>query len=306
MKKFRSALLGLFLLATGASFAFAQNNSSTSDEPQNKVLRITRELIKPGKSGALHDKSEAAFVQAMAHANWPVHYIAYSSLSGPSRALYLTRYESFEALQKDNDGQQKNETLAAALERAAVTDGDLLDGIADSIWTYEPDFSYHSRKPDGNVRYMRMAFYHVRPGHNGEWREIVKTVTAAYDKMGSSAHWGTYSLAYGSAPEMGISAGSYVMMSGMPSLRDLDDRMVDSPKFRETMGEDGMKKLGELMASAVDNINVQLYAVNPRQSYPPEEWVNAAPDFWKSKPMMASAPASKSAAKATTVAKKTP
>lgn len=306
MKKFSSTLLGVSLLATGAAFAFAQDNSSPSDEAQYKVMRITRELIRPGRSGALHDKSEASFVQAMAHANWPVHYIAYNSLSGPSRALYMTRYESFEALQKDNDGQQKNETLAAALERAATADGDLLDGIADSIWTYEPDLSYRSRKPDGNVRFLRMAFYHVRPGHSAQWREIVKMVTAAYDKMGSSAHWGTYSLAYGSAPEMGISAGSFVMMSGMPSLRDLDERMTDSPKFREAMGEDGMNKLGELMASAVDNITVQLYAVNPRQSYPPEEWVSAAPDFWKSKPMMVSAPASKAPAKTNTVAKKTP
>src|SRR5579859_678406 len=305
MKTFNSTLLGLALLATGASFSFAQNNSSTSDEPQYKVLRITRELVKPGKSGALHDKSEAAFVQAMAHANWPVHYIAYNSLSGPYRALYLTRYQSFDALQKDNEGQQKNETLAAALENAAATDGDLLDGISDSIWTYQPDLSYHSRKPDGNVRFLRMAFYHVRPGHEAEWREIVKMVTVNDDKMGSPAHWGTYSLAYGAAPEMGISAGSYVMMSGMLSLRDLDDRMANSTKFREAMGDDGMKKLGELMASAVDNVTIQLYAVNPRQSYPPQEWINATPDFWKTKPIIASTAAGNPPTKGTTVAKKT-
>lgn len=283
MKAFSSALLGLSLLATGARFVLAQDNSSTSDEPQYKVLRITRELVKSGKSGTLHDKSEAAFVQAMAHAKWPIHYIAYNSLSGPSRALYLTRYESFEALQKDNDSQQKSETLAAALERAAVDDGNLLDGIADSIWTYEPDLSYHSRKPDPNARFLRMAFYHVRSGHEAEWREIVKMITANDDKMGSPVHWGTYSLAYGAAPEMGISAGSYALMSGMPSVRELDDRMANSPKFREAMGEDGMKRLGELMASAVDKATIQLYVINPSQSYPPQDWVNAAPDFLEQK-----------------------
>jgi hypothetical protein len=38
-----------------------------------------------------------------------------------------------------------------------------------------------------------------------------------------------------------------------------------------------------------------LFAVNPRQSYVPDEWVKAAPDFWKPKP--AAAPAAKPAAK---------
>src|SRR5712664_3428914 len=50
---------------------------------------------KPGKSGAAHERTESAFVQAMKRAKWPTHYLAVESLSGKSRALFLTGYDSF-------------------------------------------------------------------------------------------------------------------------------------------------------------------------------------------------------------------
>ena len=49
--------------------------------PPPKVLVIEREFVKPGRSGALHEKSESAFVNAFAAAKWPTHYLAAESLS---------------------------------------------------------------------------------------------------------------------------------------------------------------------------------------------------------------------------------
>ncbi len=47
--------------------AVAQDQSSSTMSPP-KILTIIREFVKPGKTGAMHDKTETAFVQAMAHA----------------------------------------------------------------------------------------------------------------------------------------------------------------------------------------------------------------------------------------------
>src|SRR5262245_11896893 len=86
-------------LATGCcAIAPAQDQSSGSIP---KVLQITREFTKPGKSGAVHEKAESAFVQAMARAKWPTNYIGMTSLTGKQRALFLTRYESFADWEKD-------------------------------------------------------------------------------------------------------------------------------------------------------------------------------------------------------------
>src|SRR6266403_5130164 len=125
MRKFGRFVMAFSIEATYACVTAAQETpSGNSSIP--KVLQITREFIKPGKAGMAHDKSESAFVEAMTHAQWPTHYIGMTSLSGKSRALYLTSYESFDAWQKDTEAVAKNVTLSAALERAAVADGELL------------------------------------------------------------------------------------------------------------------------------------------------------------------------------------
>ena len=67
----------------------AQEQSSGTMSPP-KILTITREFVRPGKAGAIHDKTETAFVQAMAHAKWPTHYFGMNSLTGKSRSLFFT------------------------------------------------------------------------------------------------------------------------------------------------------------------------------------------------------------------------
>jgi hypothetical protein len=49
------------------------------------------------------------------------------------------------------------------------------------------------------------------------------------------------------------------------------------------MGEDGMKKLNELETAAIESRQSNLFAFNPKMSYPPDAWVKADPDFWKPK-----------------------
>src|SRR4029078_7152082 len=112
MKRFTGLLLGTCMLAGGISIAVAQETTSPP-----KVLTVFREFVKPGKAGALHEKSESAFVQAMTRAKWPTRYRAVNSLSGKPRPLFLTRYDSFEAWEKDALATEKNATLSAALDR---------------------------------------------------------------------------------------------------------------------------------------------------------------------------------------------
>jgi hypothetical protein len=58
----------------------------------------------------------------------------------------------------------------------------------------------------------------------------------------------------------------------------------------DALGEDGVKKFRELFASAVDSSRSELFSVNPKQSYVPDEWIKADPDFWKPKAAVAAAP----------------
>ncbi|HET8921540.1 MAG TPA: hypothetical protein VFN26_00940 [Candidatus Acidoferrum sp.] len=287
MKKFASSLLGLSLALGCASIASGQEKSD-GNAPRPKVLQITREFVKPGKAGMAHDKAESAFVQAMTRAKWPTHYIGMTSLSGKSRALFFTFYESFAAWEKDTAAVEKNTTLSAAVDRAFQADGELLESMDQGVFSFNEEMSLRPLRDISQVRYLEISSFHVRPGRDKEWGEVVKMVKAAYEKAVPEAHWGMYEQLFGG------DGGTYLVLTGRKSLAELDRAQEDSKKFQAAMGEDGMKKLNELFAGCAESSQEQLFAINPKMSYVSDEWIKSDPDFWK--PKAATAPAAKPAA----------
>ena len=272
--KISPILLVLSLAAIPAALATAQD--APAGPP--KVIQITREYLKPGKSGSLHDKSEAAFVAAMNHGKLQGHYVALNSLSGKSRALYITRYPSFDAWESDNQTINKNAALGAELDRAGIADGELLDGLDTSVFTYDEELSYHPHPDISHARYYELTVFHIRLGHRKDWYDVTKTYKAAFDKTGSSAHWATYELAYGGE------GGTYISLTARNSLTEIDHDMADFKKVVEAAGgEEGMTKLDVSFGQAVESVRSELFSVNPKQSYADEAWIKGDPDFWKPK-----------------------
>jgi hypothetical protein len=261
MKKAMSILLGFSFAATCICTAAAQEATPASASIP-RVLQITREYTKPGKGGMAHDTTESAFVRASAKAKIPAHYIAMNSLTGKSRALYLTSY--------------KNAALSAEFDRAAVADGELLDGVDSMVFSFQEEMSFHPVADLSHMRYMEISVYQVRPGHSQEWRELVKMVKAGYEKANFGAHWAMFELQYGAE------SGQYVVFTSRKSLDELDKGPLEDKQFMAAMGEDGMKKLDEMVAASVSSSRHELFSFNPKQSYVPEEWSTSDP-FWKPK-----------------------
>jgi hypothetical protein len=276
MKKTTGLLLGLcvFLCAGGGVLAAEEMSEGTMPPP--KVLVIFREFLKPGKAGRTHEKSESAFVQALARAKWPTHYLALTSMSGRSRALFITPYDSFEAWEKDNRASDKNLALSAALDRAAVADGDLLSDTDQTVAVYSDDYSLRSAIDIPHMRYFEISLYRVRPGHRKDWDELVKLVKTGYEKV-PAAHWAMYEANYGQEGDV------YLVFTAMKSASEIDQEPAQDKDFEAALGEDGMKKLHELESSAVEFSQSNLFAFSPKMSYTPEEWIKADPDFWKVK-----------------------
>jgi len=277
MNKLSPCLLGLSV-AVACSLAAAAQESSPATPSIPKVLQITREFTKPYKGGAAHDKTESAFVDAMTKAKWPTHYIGMTSLSGKSRALYLTSYASFEAWEKDNAAVEKNTALAAELERASVADGELLDEVDQGVFVYSEESSLHPMADLSHQRFMEVSVYTVRPGHTREWREAVKLVKGAYEKAGTGVHWAMFHEAYGGQ------GSRYLILESHKTLAEIDSDFLNDKKFAEALGEDGLKHLDELVAASVETAQHELFQFNPHMSYVADEWIAADPDFWKPKP----------------------
>jgi len=275
MKIIASCLLGATLLSTGLTLAVAQE-APEGTTPPPKVLVIDREFMKPGKSGAVHEKSESAFVQAFARAKWPTHYFAANSLTGKNRTLFFIGYDSFAAWEKDAMAQQDNAALSSATDRAALADGDLLSETDAGAFTYNEEQSLRGPVDIAHMRYFEISLYRVRAGHRKEWNDLVKLVKDAYDKI-PDVHWAMYQAMYGQED------ATYLVIIPMKSASEIDASMATDKQFAENMGEDGMKKLSELESSAVEFTQTNLFMFNPAMSYPRDEWIKADPGFWKPK-----------------------
>jgi hypothetical protein len=282
MKRVTGFLMGLFIIYAWLTMLAAQDKSDATTPPP-KVLTITREFLKPGRSVSIHEKSESAFVQAMSRAKWPTHYLALDSLSGRPRSLFLTGYDSFEAWEKDVQATEKNSALSAALDRAAMADGDLLSDIDMGAFRYSEEYSLRSAVDIPHMRYFEISVFHIRSGRHKEWDDLVKLVMAAYEKI-SDVHWATYEAVYG---QMG---SEYLVFTPLKSASGIDKEWAQDKQFEAALGEEGLKKLSELEAAAVESSQTNLFAFNPKMSYTSDEWVKADPDFWKPKSAGSAAP----------------
>jgi hypothetical protein len=207
-----------------------------------------------------------------------------NSQSGKARALFMTHYDTFAEWEKDNKIVDGNPTLAGGLERAGLADGELLDEVDSVVYTYDEALSFHPHSDLDKHRVYQISVFHVRPGKQKEWREVVKMVKDAHEKAGTSAHWGMYEIAFG-APD-----GTFIALTGDPSMSAIDLGYSEDKKFVAALGGDeGMRKLDQLFGEAVESSHSELFTVNPKQSYVSDDWIKADPGFWRPKP--AAAPA---------------
>lgn len=276
MRKVGRFLLGFSLAVTCTCVAAAQEKSP-GNASVPKVLQIQREFVKPGKAGMVHDKSESAFVEAMRRAKWPTNYLGMTSLSGKSRALFLTSYESFEAWEKDSDAVQKNAALSAALDRAFMADGELLESTDQGVFYFNEEMSLRPRADLSQMRYLEVEVFHVRPGKDKQWTEVMKMVKAGYEKGVPDAHWGMFQQVYGG------DGGTFLALISHKSLAEIDREFAQDKQFEAALGEDGMKKLDELFGASVESSQQQLFAFNPHMSYVNDEWIKADPGYWNPK-----------------------
>ncbi len=121
--------------------------------------------------------------------------------------------------------------------------------------------AYNAEVDIPHMRYFEIEVFVVRPGHEKDWDDAVKLVMDAYKKSMPDAHWAIYQEVFGTQ------AGEYLVITPMKSASEIDKGFADNPKFMAAMGEDGMKKLSELSAAAIQETMVNLFVFSPAKSY---------------------------------------
>jgi hypothetical protein len=286
----RRAMVGSALLLTVSCSPLAMRAQGAQTYGGSKYLVIQREVTKPGRDGSPHEATEAAYMRAAQAGKAPFHYVAMESMSGPNRALFLSGYPTLAAMEAEH--KSMSAALQTSLDKAMVADGDLLSEQSGSVWVVDPELSQNTNGPRVGSRYMIVREYVVKPGHEGEWNELVKLVIDGYKKADVGAHWSTYRLVFGNS-----TGPTFLVLTSIPSLSEVDQMFDRDPKFAQAVGEDGLKRLDTLEAACVESSMSNIFSIDPKMSLPTDEMVKAEPDFWRPK-APAAATAKKTAAPA--------
>ena len=245
-----------------------------SEEPSH-LLRIFREDIKSGK-GAAHEKVESAYVRAFSKSGYP-GYLAWENLTGASQAWFVERHDSYESIGKAMLLAEA-EPLKSTLDVLDAQDGELRTGERGMVAAYQPDMSYLPVPSNlAKVRFVSVNIVQVRLGHAADYTEVRKMVNAAYAKAGQKQRRVVYSVV------SGMPAGTYLILSEMDSLKALDPP-PSAMSMLDAFGADKLERYNKLQSDIIVSSESTMFAVNPKMSNPPKEYIAADPDFWAPKP----------------------
>jgi hypothetical protein len=283
-------LLAVFaLLACPLAAVAQQTTQPTADKMTGppKVLSIIREEVKPGKS-ILHNQHEAAWTQALTKANYGTHYLALNSVTGSAEGWFLTGFDSYADLEKDNENLEKNAALRNVMAEFSSKESDFLTGARMITARYKPELSY---KPDfnlGEYKYFSVGTLKMKMGH--DFSEVSKILDDARKKANLDNHVVVYQV------DSGMPVGTYLFFSPLKSLAKYDE--TPNAAYGAALKEANFMSAVE---KDVASYEPRLFSFNPKLSHVSEQVVASNPEFWRPKTEVASSPATR---KATPAAKK--
>src|SRR6266567_4898751 len=286
MRKILTGGLALLFLSSALP-VFAQDYGA---RPAPNLLQIFREVVKPGKTVA-HEKIETGWPKAYKASKNSAHYLAMTSLTGPSEAWFLSGYPSYEAWEKQSKAEEGDASLSAELSRLQAADGEVLETTSSLTAKFREDLSLRPPLNIGNYRYMNVVTVRVRPGMVDKFVEMRKIIKAAHEKAGMKDYYSVF------AVQSGMAGPAFLIFIPMKSLKEADEAgpLHDSAAYKEALGgEAGDKKLSELAAASIINNESAIFAFNPKMSVPPPEYsMGADANYWNPKPAMAATPKAK-------------
>jgi hypothetical protein len=282
-----AGLVGISCLGLAA----ASGLMAQEPPPPPKVIQIFREEVKPGK-GAAHEKLEAQWPALFRKANDETHYLAMTTLTGPSEAWFLTGYDSFEAWEKDINRVEKDAALKAELAKLSEKDAEFISGGRSIVLVNRPELNNGPHVDISKMRYMQVITYRVKPGHEKDFMDAAKVIKEAYAKAKIERSWALFQV------NGGMQIPTFMVWIPMKSLADVDTAFGHLQELRDAQGEEGQKAIAKAAGEGYASIDSQILAFNPRMSYPSKQMAAGDPEFWNPKPV-AAAPKATGAKKTT-------
>ncbi len=251
--------------------------------PPANILDIETITIKPYQDGP-YDKVASEYPGLSQRLKDPTHVVGMEALTGSPRALYISGFDSYEALQKSEEWLLGDSATDAKEDALDAREALYISDVTHTLWHYRPDLSNNIAGVDlPHSHYWEVMVFHMRSGHDDQFEELAKLHRDADLKIGQNIPWTAY--------EGLLSASdAYLILVPMKSLKDADAGLMHKKDFGAALGDEGRLQMNKLSADSVASIEDNLWMVNPEWSYVEKSWIDADPQYWAPEPAAKLAP----------------
>ena len=276
IRRVTALTIGSWLCVFSAPAVRAQINQASrlAGEPP-KILNIVHQLLIPGK-GSAYAQLLGHIAKTYAQAQIPVYWIQAQSLTGSYGEMSLNFFDSFA------NAEAALNTLAqtvASRPTLAQMQEQLLGYVSsetNTIAVRRDDISYHAATIDfSKASVLRVATILVRQGHEDEFAQAMKDLSAAYGKLNADAPWATYQV------NAGAPSTTFVILMPMRSLKEMDDYIARTRALRDAEGDPVYLRLQETARNAYVSWDSEIYIVNAAVSHVADDFAAGDPQFWR-------------------------
>jgi hypothetical protein len=272
-KRFSLAMIAVwFLCAQNASAQVDESPNSAGEPP--KVLLLVHQEFRFGKEGERR-KLEVAISRASEHLHVPNDWIDLESISGPPEALFFDPFDSFE--QVDTAFADWGRIFGTHPELARMQEElkALVTSERTIIAERRDDLGYRPQSIDfSKARFLRVLEVRLNPGHESDFVEAFKILSAAYDKIKADTPWVVYQV------NVGMRSPAFLVFVPMRALKQNDDLLNWRKSIREAEGEDAAHQTEQIARDAYASTESNLYAISPETSYVSKDFADGDPEFW--------------------------
>ena len=238
-----------------------------------KFLNVIHMALQPGKNSA-HAQQEAAIVRGYSESKIPVYWLEWDSVTGPSGALYLNLFDSFE--QAENAGASMGSGLAANPKLAKMQEQLLLDNVTrlQTVFTLLREDLGYGVVNFAKARLLRVTTIEVRPGHEGEFVEAARSIRAASERLRADVAWAVYEV------NAGMPSPTFLFITPMRSMKEIDTAVARRDLYEDTKGDGFQQRARKIARSAYATTESQIYSIGREQSHVSKEFAARDPEFW--------------------------
>jgi hypothetical protein len=241
------------IVLTGFLVWAASAQSLTTDPPP--ILQIVR---KPGTS---------VTVRSYGDARAAVNAIGLRSVTGSPETWMMEAHYSFASV------EELDQRLADYhFPDEAVAPPVAMIGLYRPAWSFRPAEAIRLL---GRARYFNVTVFHIRPGTEDQFGEIVRLRRATADAINLDRPDLAFQVMSG-AP-----AGTYVFIAPMQTLRAMDEGVNPVPVYAEGIAA-ARQKDGKQLAADIELTREHfLFRVDPKLSWVADDFAASDKDFWR-------------------------